>query len=211
MLYEFDKWADILGSTELANKYADYCHKHTMKQRRKGRTAFKDSEQSKVYKAERIARSKWIEEGIEIPKFEDYKEARKVTKRILKSKLWKDIAGHEVEILEKKDMGYRSGTAGLAWHNKIQLCPRYGLKMDTLLHELAHSAGNAHHGLPFRLTHIKLVSRFLGTNAAKILKKSYREVGLKMGYRKTEMMTPSEWYESYVKMQKMREKINEKD
>lgn len=204
MLYEFDKWAKLFGSTELANKYADYCHKHTMKQRRKGRSCYRDSEQSKVYKAERIARDKWSKEGIVVKRFEDYNEARKVTKRILKSKLWQEIAGHEVEIVEKKDMGYHSATAGLAWHNKIQLCPRYGLKTDTLLHELSHSAGNAHHGLPFRLTHIKLVSRFMGTKAAQILKKSYREVGLKMSYHKTDLMTPEEWHKKYLKMQEMR-------
>jgi hypothetical protein len=206
MVYNYQEWADILGSMEMAAKYVAYCEKFERKKRTGGRSAFKDADQSRVYRAERKARAAWKKAGISVKEFSGYKAARDMTDRVLKSKLWKEMAGHRVKITEKKDMGHRSAVAGLAWHNEIQLCPRYGLNMATLLHELAHSAGHTNHSITFRKAHVKLVSRFIGQQAAKIMKEAYKEEGLKMIVRQRAMMTPSEWLEKHDKMALLREK-----
>lgn len=192
-------------SNSTIQKYLDY---QTKRERtiKRGRAAFKDSERSKLYEAERA----WVRDlkkhGLSYKQFDNYQQAEKRLKQIIKSKLWKDLTankGHrDVYLIEKKNVS-NAATAGMSWGYKIQLDRNYGLQEKTLIHELAHSSGNMHHGLSFRLDHVKLVSRFMGREHAKLLKKSYRAHGLRMNM-KQKVKTPDEWLASYNKMMEIR-------
>tara|TARA_B100000575_G_scaffold283654_1_gene276744 strand:- start:667 stop:1341 length:675 start_codon:yes stop_codon:yes gene_type:complete len=189
-------------------KYLDYQIKreHTIK---RGRAAYKDSERSKLYKAERA----WIKDlkkhGLSYKEFDSYEEANKRLKQITKSKLWKELTLNkgwkDVYLIPKKNIS-NAATAGVSWGHKIQLDRNCGLQEKTLIHELAHSSGNMHHGLGFRIDHVKLVSRFMGREHAKLLKKSYRTHGLRMNM-KQKIKTPDEWLVGYNKMMEMRKKL----
>jgi len=200
MNYRSKGWSD-----ELIRKYLDY----RMKRERtieRGRAAFKDSERTKLYEAEWAWAREMIKRGLTCQVFDSYDEARKRLKQILKSKLWAELTktkGHRsVSLIEKKNVA-NSATAGVSWGHTIQLDRNCGMNEMTLIHELAHSAGNMHHGLSFRLDHIKLVSRFMGREHAKLLKKCYRAQGLKMNM-KQKVKTPDEWLASYNKMMEIR-------
>ena len=199
---------DALGNYDLAHKYSAYVRKKEYS-KRTGRVAYKDSSMTKVYRAEFEFARDYIEEGGQFIEFADYDEARKYLNRVLKSKLWSQLTackGHKkVDLIMKKDMGYSSRTAGMSWGSVIQLCPRTGLNQYVLLHELAHSAGNMHHDIRFRQDLIKLISRFVGRDAAKLLKRCFKEAGLKMSFKST-IKTPEEWYKSYIKMAKLRDR-----
>lgn len=192
-------------SNSLIQKYLDYQTKreHTIE---RGRAAFKDSERSKLYKAEWAWAREMIKHGLTCQGFDNYDEARKRLNQILKSKLWAELTktkGHRsVSLIHKKNVA-NAATSGVSWGHTIQLDPNCGMNEMTLIHELAHSAGNMHHGLNFRLDHVKLVSRFMGREHAKLLKKSYRSHGLKMNM-KTKVKTPDEWLASYNKMMEIR-------
>ena len=196
----------ILQNYDLAHKYMDYVRKKE-RTKKTGRTAYKDSSQSKVYSAEFKFTKEFLASGGSLIQFKDYNDAEKYLKRVLRSKLWENLTkskGHkEVRLMPKKDMGYKSRTAGVSWGRTIQLCPRDGLNQYVLLHELAHSAGNMHHDVPFRQDLVKLISRFVGRDAAKLLKAKFREAGLKMSTKST-IKTPQEWYTSYIKMNELR-------
>ena len=195
-------------SNDTIQKYVNYVMKRERTIKR-GRAAFKDSERSKLYKAEWA----WIRDlkkhGLSFKQFDNYEQAEKRLKQITKSKLWKELTankGHrDVYLISKKNVS-NPATAGLSWGYKIQLDPNCGLQEKTLIHELAHSSGNMHHGLGFRIDHVKLVSRFMGREHAKLLKKSYRAHGLKMNL-KQKVKTPDEWLASYNKMIEMRKKV----
>ena len=104
------------------------------------RSCYSDSTKSKVYKAE-WAYEKIHGRGIQ---FKSYDEARSYLKRILKSKLWKDLCkggargSLNVEIIEKRNVR-RSATAGVSYGSRIQLDRNHGLNQYVLIHELAHS------------------------------------------------------------------------
>lgn len=193
--------------TELIMKYLSYLD--TRKRiNDHGRSAFRDSEQSKVYSAEYQFIGKLRRAGKTNMKFEDYAEAEKYMKRILSSKTWEKLSKRKnVKLIEKRDMGGRSRTAGMSWGSTIQLCPRTGLNQYVLLHELAHSAGHMHHDVSFRQCLIKLVSRFMGAEAGQMLKDSFKEKGLKM-YRHSTVMTPQQWKVFFDRAAKAREKLN---
>ena len=192
-------------SNSTIQKYLDY---QTKRERtiKRGRAAFKDSEKSKLYEAEWAWMRDLKKHGLSYKQFDSYEEANKRLKQITKSKLWKELTankGHrDVYLIEKKNVR-NAATAGMSWGYKIQLDRNCGLQEKTLIHELAHSSGNMHHGLGFRLDHVKLVSRFMGREHAKLLKKSYRAHGLKMNM-KQKVKTPDEWLASYNKMMEIR-------
>jgi hypothetical protein len=198
--YRSKGWSD-----EMIRKYLDY---RTKRERtiERGRAAFKDSEKSKLYNAEWAWEGRMNAKKMEVRKFANYDEAEKRLKAITGSKLWKELTankGHKkVELIGKKNVA-NAATAGVSWGHKIQLDPNHGMDERVLIHELAHSAGNMHHGLSFRLDHIKLVSRFMGREAAKMLKQAYRDFGLKMNM-KQKVKTPDEWLTSYNKMMRIR-------
>ena len=182
---------------EVASKYGDYLHKKSY-QVRTGRTAFSDSSRSKTYKAE------WDFERNNkdlIKRFATEREAQQAFKNVLKSKLWEQIADGRNVTLTVKGLGSR--TAGRAYYGSIELCASKGMTMYILLHELAHAAGHMHHDVSFRVTLVKLVSRFMGTEAAKQLKKTFRAHKLKMSLS-TKVLQPQEWLTNYEKMKNVR-------
>jgi len=75
-----------------------------------------------------------------------------------------------------------------------------------VLHELAHTAGHMHHDVGFRQTLVKLISRFLGTDVAKELKRQFRSRKIKMTVSQT-IQSPGKWLENYRKMAAMRSKV----
>jgi hypothetical protein len=73
-----------------------------------------------------------------------------------------------------KDMGYNTIMAGYGMKGSIKLAPSCTSKF-LILHELSHAAGYNNHGRGFRAFQIKIVSRFLGREAAGKLKKAYKD------------------------------------
>lgn len=189
----------------LSLKYSHYVAKRERKIKT-GRVARKDSSKTRVYQAE------WkFEKEFPGKPIKDQQEAQKFAEKVVGSSAWAKISESRVapRIEMKKDMGYHSATAGVAYgFGLIKLCPRNGLNTYVLLHELAHSAGYMHHDLPFRKALITLVSRFMGRDAAKYLKECFKENGLKMTVRKTKLMSPTEWLDKYNKMEAMRANVS---
>lgn len=182
---------------EVASKYSDYLSKKQY-QVRTGRTAYSDSTRSKTYKAE------WDFERNNkdlIKRFTTERDAQQAFKNVLKSKLWSQLTDRTNIKLVVRNMGSR--TAGRAYYGQIELCASKGMTMYVLLHELAHAAGHMHHDVSFRTTLVKLVSRFMGTEAAKQLKKTFRAHKLKMTVS-TKILEPNEWLTNYEKMKNVR-------
>jgi hypothetical protein len=187
---------------DLIQKYLDYTQS---KQRviKTGRTAWNDSGKSKTYKAEWKFQAKF---KYDIVDFDNAKEAQKYMKRILKSKLWAELCGGDAKIPDLEVVGFRGRTAGRAYGYKIQLCAMNGMDAYTLLHEMAHCAGHMHHDVSFRQCILRLTSRFIGVEAAKFLKKCFKEQGLKMSVRQG-LKSPEEWLVGYQRLAAAREKI----
>jgi len=96
-----------------------------------------------------------------------------------------------------------AGTAG--YNGVISLRPNCGTNKHTIPHEIAHTAGNMHHDVGFRVDLVKSVSRFLGTQMAKDLKKEVRSRKLKMSVSQN-IQSPLKWLEGYNRMAAMRAK-----
>ena len=166
---------------------------------RTGKVASIDSEKQRVYNAE------WaFQKKVDIKQFKDIREAEKRMKQITSSKLWSDLNGRATSL---EHTGRLKRYAGMAyWTGKIKLA-NSGLDEYTLLHELAHQTPNAmHHGVQFRINLVRLVSRFMGTHAAKELKTSFKKKKLKMSM--PQPRSPESWYKSYKRMEKLRERIS---
>jgi len=187
-------------------QWADYVSKKSWNNLR-GRTtdAHRDSFKTKVYKSEWEFERIWKSVG-EWKTFKDGKEAQKYTNKILKSKTWEKIksrlcfADAGVHVSSKK-LGGR--IAGTAYMDRIILNEEVGMNEYTLLHELAHVAGYMHHDLSFRQALIALVSRFMGREAAKILKACFKKQGLQMK-RSTKIMDFEQWVKMKERMDKAR-------
>jgi hypothetical protein len=179
-------------------KYETYWLKK-LRPHRTGKVASIDSEKQRVYNAE------WaFQKKVDIKQFKDIREAEKRMKQITSSKLWSDLNGRATSL---EHTGRMKRYAGMAyWTGKIKLA-NSGLDEYTLLHELAHQTPNAmHHGVQFRINLVRLVSRFMGTHAAKELKTSFKKKKLKMSM--PQPRSPESWYKSYKRMEKLRERIS---
>ena len=188
-----------------ASAYADYVVKR-VKIQKTGRAGFKDGSQSKVYNAEHEFIRQYEAAGFSVKQFADYSEAAQYIHKVLKSKTWSKLSDRtSIRLIEKKDMGSKSASAGMSWGDKIQLCPYYGMNEYVLLHELAHSAGHMHHDVSFRQCLVKLVSRFMGREAAGRLKTEFKKAGLKMS-RKKAIMSPEQWLVARDRMAALRAK-----
>jgi len=183
----------------LAVKYAAYYAKKT-KVKRTGRTANKDSSKTKVYRAEWAFEEKFPHVKEKMTE----KEVKNFFKRVIKSKTYKTMSNDRTpELTFMKDMGGYSRIAGRAWYDEVRLSPATGMNKYVILHELAHTCGNMHHDIRFRIDLVKLVSRFLGVECAKGLKKEFKAKKLKMSVPST-VMSPLKWLENYNKMMKVR-------
>ena len=211
------KNGDIISSTdayqmalpkmghELAMKYADYFAKK-QKAIKTGRlqNSYVDSGRNKVYKSEWATEAKFPE----VKKSMTEKEITKFFKRVVKSKTYQTLSekGNSNPSLEfMKTVNYNARIAGQATYGKVRLQPSCGMNKWVVLHELAHTAGHMHHDVPFRQALVKLISRFLGTEVAKELKRQFRQRKVKMNVSQT-IKSPEKWLEDYNKMAAMRAK-----
>ena len=193
-------------NNDLANKYANYFHKKS-RAIRTGRLQASgvDSGRSKVYSAEFAVQRKYPDSSQNMTE----KEATRYFKRIIKSKTYQNLCGSNgrtsptLRFMKASSSPRVAGTAG--WNGVVSLRPHCGTNKYTILHELAHTAGNMHHDVGFRVTVVKLVSRFLGTQMAKDLKKEFKSRKLKMTVSQN-IQSPLKWLESYQKMAAMRSK-----
>ena len=191
---------------DLANKYANYVGKK-LKQQKTGRlqNSYVDSGKNKVYKSEWATERKFPE----VKQSMTEKEITKFFKRVVKSKTYQTLAsekGNSNPMLEfMKTVNYNARIAGQATYGKIRLQPSCGMNKWVVLHELAHTAGHMHHDLPFRQALVKLISRFLGVEVAKELKRQFRAHKVKMSVSQT-IKSPEKWLQDYNKMAAMRAK-----
>ena len=190
---------------DLAMKYADYFSKK-QKAIKTGRlqNSYVDSGRNKVYKSEWATEAKFPE----CKKSMTEKEITKFFKRVVKSKTYQTLSekGNSNPSLEfMKTVNYNARIAGQATYGKIRLQPSCGMNKWVVLHELAHTAGHMHHDVPFRQTLVKLISRFLGTEVAKELKRQFRARKVKMTVSQV-IMSPEKWLDNYNKMAALRAK-----
>jgi hypothetical protein len=190
---------------DLAMKYADYWSKK-QKAIKTGRlqNSYVDSGRNKVYKSEWATEAKFPE----VKKSMTEKEITKFFKRVVKSKTYQTLSekGSSNPRLEfMKTVKYNARIAGQATYGMVRLQPSCGMTKWVVLHELAHTAGHMHHDVPFRQTLVKLISRFLGTEVAKELKRQFRERKVKMTVSQV-IMSPEKWLDNYNKMAALRAK-----
>ena len=197
-------------SHDYANKYANYWSKK-QKVIKTGKANFKDSGRQKTYNAEFAAIAEYRNKYPNDVKFKrlNWKQSQKYFKKVAKSKTYQDLCKKEdasrygrldpqLELAH-----FRGRTAGQAtWYGTMRLqesnCPY------TIIHEFAHLCGNMHHDIGFRRDVIKLSSRFLGTEFAKMLKGQFKKAKLKVTVSQ-HIMTPEKWIESVMRMEKIRE------
>jgi len=190
---------------DLAMKYADYWSKK-QKAIKTGRlqNSYVDSGRNKVYKSEWATEAKFPE----CKQSMSEKEITKFFKRVVKSKTYQTLSekGNSNPSLEfMKTVNYNARIAGQATYGKIRLQPSCGMNKWVVLHELAHTAGHMHHDVPFRQALVKLISRFLGTEVAKELKRQFRARKVKMTVSQV-IMSPEKWLDNYNKMAALRAK-----
>ena len=190
---------------DLANKYANYVSKK-LRQQKTGRlqNSYVDSGRNKVYKSEWATEAKFPE----CKQSMSEKEITKFFKRVVKSKTYQTLSekGNSNPSLEfMKIVNYNARIAGQATRGKIRLQPSCGMNKWVVLHELAHTAGHMHHDVPFRQTLVKLISRFLGVEVAKELKRQFRKNKVKMTVSQV-IMSPEKWLDNYNKMAALRAK-----
>ena len=190
---------------DLAMKYADYWSKK-QKAIKTGRlqNSYVDSGRNKVYKSEWATEAKFPE----CKQSMSEKEITKFFKRVVKSKTYQTLSekGNSNPSLEfMKTVNYNARIAGQATYGKIRLQPSCGMNKWVVLHELAHTAGHMHHDVPFRQALVKLISRFLGTEVAKELKRQFRARKVKMTVSQV-IMSPEKWLDNYNKMATLRAK-----
>jgi hypothetical protein len=190
---------------DLAMKYADYFSKK-QKAIKTGRlqNSYVDSGRNKVYKSEWATEAKFPE----VKKSMTEKEITKFFKRVVKSKTYQTLSekGSSNPRLEfMKTVKYNARIAGQATYGMVRLQPSCGMTKWVVLHELAHTAGHMHHDVPFRQTLVKLISRFLGTEVAKELKRQFRARKVKMTVSQV-IMSPEKWLDNYNKMAALRAK-----
>jgi putative metallohydrolase (TIGR04338 family) len=193
------------------NRYELYLMKHKAKQNR-GATG-KDSEMTKTYRAE-WAFQKNFGSGRE---FGSIQEVQKYVNKITGSKTYGKLfveanednvvgllAGNKVRVAAKPRSSGR-GFAGIASRGHITLDALSGLNEYTVLHELSHCIGHWHHGRSFRRALVKLVSRFMGTGTATLLKEEFKRAKLPYGNAR-EPMPYENWRASVERMEAMRDR-----
>ena len=193
---------------DLANKYAEYYSKKTRQIKRNSlQNSGVDSGRNKVYQSEFATERKFPDCRESITE----KEITKYYKRIVKSKTYQTLASEgrgqsNPPLRIMKQVKYNVRVAGQASYRGVALQPSCGMNKWVVLHELAHTAGHMHHDVGFRQTLVKLISRFLGTEVAKELKRQFRSSKIKMTVSQT-IQSPGKWLENYRKMAAMRSKV----
>ena len=177
-------------------KFLDYVNKKEtlIETGRKNGKHSRDSAKSKVYSAE-FKYERTYGYG---KKFKNLEEAQKYCDKVLASKTWKKISTAGVKNIALAEMS-GSRTMGRAWSHNIDLNRKSGLNQYVLLHEMAHSAGNMHHDVRFRITLLKLVSRFMSSENAAYLKACFKEKKLKVT-ESSNIKSPEVWKKGYDRL-----------
>lgn len=177
-------------------KFLDYVNKKEtlIETGRKNGKHSRDSAKSKVYSAE-FKYERTYGYG---KKFKNLEEAQKYCDKVLASKTWKKISTAGVKNIALAEMS-GSRTMGRAWSHNIDLNRKSGLNQYVLLHEMAHSAGNMHHDVRFRINLLKLVSRFIGSEQAAYLKACFKEKKLKVT-ESSNIKSPEVWKKGYDRL-----------
>lgn len=180
-------------------KHEQYLKSFKYKQN-KGAYYKKDSEKQKTYIAERVYRKamdiKWTTHDPDL--YED--SAEEFHNKIVNSKTWaKHTKYPDIKPLATFSSRLRGANA-----NRYRV--KYGTARSkaTVIHELAHSIGNHHHGRSFRQSQVMLTGRFLGTEHKKALMKAYKEAGLSYG-KARKPKSYEQWVKSYKHMQKIKD------
>ena len=188
-------------SDDLARKYALYVDKKKRQNLIGGfQTTGVDSGRQKVYDAENKTRKEFPELLQKLTK----PQVNAFFKRVVKSKTYQSLVnktGQTAPALRFKDKSVKAGSH--ASSRGVSIRPVDQMDKYTILHELAHTAGNMHHDLTCRTTLVKLVSRFLGVKIAKSLKRNFKDGKVKMS-RKTTIETPDTWLAKYRRLEAMR-------
>lgn len=183
MRVAYRKALDAGLTTPQAHKYSDYYRRKTVLPSR-------DSERSRTYEAEwKLER----EHRELMGKLEDFSEVEKFVKQVCASKTWEKLSRRhgKVRVIQSRNMGSRAAYMGRSHGSWIEISPAFDFNKYIVLHELAHSAGHAHHHVTFRECLLKLVSRFLGRETAMILKANFKEQGLRVTPSKAK--DPQSW------------------
>ena len=192
-----DECQSLGMDSDATQKYISYYNKKMDAIKLGGRNGYRDSDKTKVYKSE------WaMQAQVKIREFKNIEEASKRAHQIVKSKLWSDLQGRSTVYLhDNRRMGRR--TAGRAWEGgKIELAST-GMDEYTLVHEMTHQLPNCmHHSVQFRINLLKLTSRFISTEASKILKQEFKERKLRLTH--SQPRSPASWYKSYQHMENVR-------
>ena len=196
---------DILVGEQRA--YIRYLNSHKRKHSMNRMAHSRDTETGKVYKAEKAwLKNKWVQDKNK--KYNSLKEMQKRCNQITRSATYKKIdrkGGHKVKLREKSNYHGR-GCHGWAYTYEITLCRINGFNEYTLIHELAHTAGEMHHGREFRNALLSLVSVFMGSKAGKEVKKECKAKKLKLGSH-PKPYTFERWSAAREKMAAMRTKL----
>ena len=176
-----------------AQRYSDYYRRKTILPKR-------DSEKGKTYAAE------WkleTEHPNLIGRLDEFKDVERFVKQVTASKTWEKVSRYhgKVGVVKSRNMGSRAAYMGRSHGSWIEISPAFDYCKYIVLHELAHSAGYAHHHVTFRQCLLKLVSRFLGRETAAILKSNFKEQGLRVTPSKPK--DPVAWLESSRRAERM--------
>lgn len=180
--------------------YKSYLRRHYDKQNR-GANWSRDSERQKTYSAEWAFERAYY--AINPPKVTTLADAQNLVRRVVKSKHYAVNAKNpkkSPKVGVKHYRRYGGKTDGFNIWLKETSINEY-----LVLHELAHTMGHMHHGRSFRQCVIGLVSRFIGAEAAKMLKKEFKERKLAFGDAR-KPQTFDKWLESRNRMKKIRAK-----
>jgi hypothetical protein len=188
---------DNAVSYNVANLYAEYVAKAKKKNvvLNMGRNTLRDSTQQKTYNAENKFMSKYGRGGY----FSTVEEAQKFADKVFASKVWEKHKTNRVSRTSPR-IEYSSKMtrySGMAYSNHISL-GRTGMNVYILLHELAHTNGHRHHDSSFRKCLVAFVAKFMGKEAGELLKKEFKDAGLKMTIPSAKPVKEfKDWYAFY--------------
>ena len=187
-------------------EYNTYCLKFASDQNKGSRT--RDSEKAKVYLAEHHAENQFTSNY----RMHSIEDVQALVDRIQKSEVF---AGHRPKIGSQyfnrpiKVIPTRSNRwAGEAFYyerelkiSTTELCG--AMMLYTVIHEMAHMAGNLHHGRTFRNCLLDLVKEFMSDEDHDILLAEFKKSKLQVGAAK-KPKTYKQWKANRVRMEKVR-------
>ena len=140
------------------------------------RTGVRDSQRSKVYKAEHVVHGADFETVEEIQTYVD-----KVLSRAWFVRRWPRVAANGITVEDGR--GRRAAAAKTRWGRLIVTMPKWSRYEEIILHEIAHHCSDAQHGTrevaahgwEFAGTLVELVRYEMGKDEADEMKASFRK------------------------------------